>query len=104
MTRPDILIIAAARVGGIVANNTKRTEFIFENLKINMNLFEASIPYNTMKIINLGSSCIYPLNASNPISENSLMTGMLEPTNSPYAMAKITAIEIGRSFKSTIWS
>ena len=97
MTRPDILIIAAARVGGIVANNTKRTEFIFENLKINMNLFEASIPYNTMKIINLGSSCIYPLNASNPISENSLMTGMLEPTNSPYAMAKITAIEIGRS-------
>ena len=97
MTRPDILIIAAARVGGIVANNTKRTEFIFENLKINMNLFEASIPYNNMKIINLGSSCIYPLNASNPISEDSFMTGMLEPTNSPYAMAKITAIEIGRS-------
>ena len=96
-TKPDILIIAAARVGGIVANNTKRTEFIFENLKINMNLFEACIPHNNIKIINLGSSCIYPLNASNPISEDSLMTGILEPTNSPYAMAKITAIEIGRS-------
>ena len=99
-SRPDILIIAAARVGGIVANNTKRTEFILENLKINMNLLEACIPYPEMKIINLGSSCIYPLDASDPISEDSFMTGKLEPTNSPYAMAKIAAIEIGRSLNT----
>ena len=99
-SRPDILIIAAARVGGIVANNTKRTEFILENLKINMNLLEACIPYPEIKIINLGSSCIYPLDASDPISEDSFMTGKLEPTNSPYAMAKIAAIEIGRSLNT----
>ncbi len=99
-TQPDILIIAAARVGGIVANNTKRTEFIMENLKINMNLLEASIPFPKMRIINLGSSCIYPLDAKDPISEESIMTGKLEPTNSPYAMAKLTAIEIGNSLNS----
>ena len=97
---PDIIINAAARVGGIVANNTQRTEFIMENLKINMNILESSIPFTNLKIINLGSSCIYPLNADNPISEDSFMTGTLEPTNSPYALAKITAIEIGRSISS----
>lgn len=95
--KPDILINAAAKVGGIYANNSKRTEFILENLKINLNILEASIPFSNMYIINLGSSCIYPLNAENPISENSIMTGKLEPTNSPYAMAKLTAIEIGNS-------
>ncbi len=94
---PDILVIAAARVGGIIANNTKRIEFLTENLKINLNLLEACLPYNKIKIINLGSSCIYPLNAKNPITESSYMTGPLEPTNSPYAMAKLTAIELGRS-------
>lgn len=94
---PDIVINAAARVGGIFANNTYRTEFILENLKININLFEALIPYNKTKIINLGSSCIYPLNAPNPIKESSFMEGKLEETNSPYAIAKISAIEIGRS-------
>ena len=95
--KPDILINAAAKVGGIYANNSKRTEFILENLKINLNILEASIPFPNMYIINLGSSCIYPLNAENPINENSIMTGKLEPTNSPYAMAKLTAIEIGNS-------
>lgn len=95
--KPDILINAAAKVGGIYANNSKRTEFILENLKINLNILEASIPFSSMYIINLGSSCIYPLNAENPISESSIMTGKLEPTNSPYAMAKLTAIEIGNS-------
>jgi len=96
-TLPDVLINAAARVGGIVANNTKRVEFLTENLKINLNLLEACIPFKNIKIINLGSSCIYPLNAQNPIKEDSYMTGLLEPTNSPYAMAKLTAIELGRS-------
>ena len=95
--KPDIVINAAAKVGGIHANNTKRTEFIFQNLKINMNILEASISFPETKIINLGSSCIYPLNAENPIKEDSLMTGELEPTNSPYAIAKIAAIEMGRA-------
>ncbi len=94
---PDIIINAAAKVGGIHANNTKRTEFIFQNLKINMNILEACIEFPEAKIINLGSSCIYPLNAKNPIKEESLMTGELEPTNSPYAIAKIAAIEMGRA-------
>jgi GDP-L-fucose synthase len=92
---PDLLINAAAKVGGIYANNTKRVEFILENLKINTNVLEACIPFNNIKIINLGSSCIYPLSVQNPIKEESIMTGKLEPTNSPYAMAKLTAIEIG---------
>ena len=98
--KPDCLINAAAKVGGIMANNTYRTEFIVENLKINLNILEASILYPNMKIINLGSSCIYPLNATDPIKEESFMTGELEPTNSPYAMAKISAIEIGRSMST----
>ena len=94
---PDVIINAAAKVGGIHANNTKRTEFILENLKINMNILEACIDLNEIKIINLGSSCIYPLNSENPINEEDFMEGKLEPTNSPYAVAKIAAIEIGKS-------
>ena len=94
-SKPDIMINAAAKVGGIYANSSKRTEFILENLKINVNILEASIPFSNMYIINLGSSCIYPLEADNPIKEESVMSGKLEPTNSPYAMAKLTAIEIG---------
>lgn len=94
---PDVIINAAAKVGGIHANNTKRTEFILENLKINMNILEACIDLNEIKIINLGSSCIYPLNSKNPINEEDFMEGKLEPTNSPYAVAKIAAIEIGKS-------
>tara|TARA_X000000950_G_scaffold171280_1_gene208736 strand:+ start:770 stop:1660 length:891 start_codon:yes stop_codon:yes gene_type:complete len=95
--KPNTIINAAAKVGGIYANDTKRTEFIIENLKINMNILEACIPFPEIKIINLGSSCIYPLNAKNPISEESFMGGKLENTNSPYAMAKLSAIEIGRA-------
>ena len=94
---PDVIINAAAKVGGILANNTYRTEFILENLKINLNILESCLGQNNIKIINLGSSCIYPLHADNPISEDSFMKGELEPTNSPYALAKITAIEMGRA-------
>ena len=94
---PDVIINAAAKVGGIYANNTMRTEFILENLKININILESCIDFPEIKIINLGSSCIYPLNAENPISEDSFMSGKLEHTNSPYAIAKIAGIEMGRS-------
>lgn len=97
--KPDIIINAAAKVGGIMANNTFRTEFILENLKININVLESIINYPDIKLINLGSSCIYPLDASNPIVEESFMSGKLEPTNSPYAMAKLTAIEMGNALK-----
>ena len=94
---PDIIINAAAKVGGINANNTKRSEFLIENLKINLNILESCIELNELFIINLGSSCIYPLNAENPIKEDSIMSGKLEPTNSPYAMAKLTSIELANS-------
>ena len=87
--------MSAAKVGGIMANNTQRTEFIMENLKINMNIFESCKKNKKIKIVNLGSSCIYPLDAPNPIKEDYFMSGKLEPTNSPYAMAKIAAIEMG---------
>ena len=96
-TSPDLIINAAAKVGGILANNTYRAEFILDNLKININILEAIIDNPQIKLINLGSSCIYPLNASIPTKEESFMTGKLEPTNSPYAMAKLTAIEIGNA-------
>ena len=97
--KPDVVINAAAKVGGIVANDTNRSEFILENLKININLLESLIPFPDTKLINLGSSCIYPLGAKMPIKESYLMTGPLEPTNSPYAMAKLTAIEIGEALR-----
>tara|TARA_B100001109_G_scaffold137200_1_gene111541 strand:- start:1333 stop:2250 length:918 start_codon:yes stop_codon:yes gene_type:complete len=92
---PNVIINAAAKVGGILANNTHRTSFIMDNLKINLNILESCIDNSDIKIINLGSSCIYPLNAPNPIKEDSFMNGKLEPTNSPYAMAKLSAIELG---------
>ena len=97
---PDVVVIAAAKVGGIVANNTYRYDFINENLKIVINIFEACKVNKNIKIINLGSSCIYPLDAENPIKEDYFMSGKLEYTNSPYAIAKIAGIEIGRSMNS----
>ena len=93
--RPNVIINSAAKVGGINANNTQRMEFIIQNLKINMNVFQACIDNPEVKIVNLGSSCIYPLDAPNPIKEDYIMDGKLEPTNSPYAMAKLAAIEMG---------
>lgn len=93
--KPNIIINSAAKVGGILANDHQRTEFILNNLKININIIESIIEFPEIKLINLGSSCIYPLGAEVPIKESSLLTGKLEPTNSPYAMAKLTAIEMG---------
>jgi len=98
-SNPDIVIIAAAKVGGIYANNTQRFSFIIENLKISMNIFESLVDFPNVKIVNIGSSCIYPLNADSPISEESLMTGKLEPTNSPYSMAKLSSLEIARTME-----
>ncbi len=95
--KPDVIVNAAAKVGGIYANNTQRFSFIIDNLKINMNILESCKPFSEIKVINLGSSCIYPLNAPNPITEEQFMNGKLEPTNSPYAMAKLSSIEIGNS-------
>jgi len=97
LSQPDIIVNAAAKVGGIYANNTQRVSFILDNLKINMNILEASTKFENLKIINLGSSCIYPLDSINPITEDNYMGGKLEPTNSPYAMAKLSAIELGKS-------
>jgi len=93
--QPDVVINAAAKVGGIQANNIQRFDFIVDNLKININILESLKEFPNTKIINLGSSCIYPLNIENPIKETSIMSGKLEETNSPYAMAKLSAIEIG---------
>ena len=93
--KPDVIVNAAAKVGGILANNTDRFEFITENLKINMNILESLKHFKDIKLVNLGSSCIYPLDAPNPIKEEYIMDGKLEPTNSPYAMAKLAAIEMG---------
>ena len=93
--KPEIVVNCAAMVGGIVANNSYRSQFLINNLKININIFESLLDNPETNIVNLGSSCIYPLNASNPIKESYLMEGKLEPTNSPYAMAKLTAIELG---------
>ena len=99
-SKPDLIINAAAKVGGILANDTYRADFILENLKININILESIVKYPQIKLINLGSSCIYPLNAEIPTKEESFMTGKLEPTNSPYAMAKIAAIEMGNALKN----
>ena len=107
-SKPDVVIIAAAKVGGILANNTFRTEFLIENLKINMNILESLIKYPEVQIINLGSSCIYPLKAENPINEDAIFSGKLEPTNSPYAVAKLSAIELAdamsKQFNHTIYN
>ncbi len=99
-TEPDIIVNCAAKVGGILANNTYRSDFLIQNLKINLNLLEVLKDFNNIRLINLGSSCIYPLNAVNPINEVSFLDGKLEPTNSPYAIAKIAGIELGKEISN----
>ena len=96
--RPDAVIICAAKVGGILANNTLRADFIYQNLQIASNLIHTSSKYNVQKLINLGSSCIYPRDAKIPIVEESLLTDVLEKTNEPYAIAKIAAIKLCESY------
>jgi GDP-L-fucose synthase len=93
VNKPDIVIDAAARVGGIMANNSYPYQFLMENLLIQDNLFKAAIDFNVSKFIFLGSSCIYPRLAPQPLKEEYLLTGPLEPTNEWYAVAKITGVK-----------
>ena len=97
-TKPDFVINAAARVGGIHANNTYPAEFIYQNLMIQANVIEAAFQSGVKKLLFLGSSCIYPRLASQPMREDALLTGTLEPTNEPYAIAKIAGIKLCESY------
>jgi len=96
--RPSIVIDAAAKVGGILANHEQPVEFLLQNLTIQNNLIEAAADFGTRKLLFLGSSCIYPKLAPQPISEDSLLTGPLEPTNDAYAIAKIAGIKLCQSY------
>lgn len=98
--RPQVVFLAAAKVGGIVANNTLRAEFLFENLVIAANVIHAAHMNNTEKLIFLGSSCIYPKLAPQPLREDYILTGPLEPTNEPYAIAKIAGIKMVEAYRN----
>ncbi len=96
---PSYVFLAAAKVGGIVANNKYRADFIFENLQIQQNVFNAAFKVETPNLLFLGSSCIYPKNAPQPLKEEYLLTSPLEPTNEPYAIAKIAGLKTVESFR-----
>jgi GDP-L-fucose synthase len=98
--KPEYLFIAAAKVGGILANNTFRGQFIFENLQIQANLIHAAHVNRVKKLLFLGSSCIYPKLAPQPIREEYLLTGLLESTNEPYAIAKIAGIKMCEAYRA----
>ncbi len=97
--KPDVVIVAAARVGGIMANATHPVEFLQGNLRIQTNLFEAAHLADVDRLLFLGSSCIYPRLALQPISEDSLLTGPLEPTNDAYAIAKMSGILASQAYR-----
>jgi len=96
--RPEYVFLAAAKVGGICANNTYPADFIYNNLIIETNVIHASYKYGVKKLLFLGSSCIYPRLAPQPMKEEYLLTGELEPTNEPYAIAKIAGIKLCQSY------
>jgi GDP-L-fucose synthase len=98
--RPQVVFLAAAKVGGIVANNTIRAEFIYDNLMIAANVIHAAYLNGTAKLMFLGSSCIYPKLAAQPLREDAILTGPLEPTNEPYAIAKIAGIKMVEAYRS----
>ncbi len=98
--RPTVVIIAAAKVGGIFANSSKPYDFLFENLKIQNNIIEASFENDVKRLLFLGSSCIYPKSCKQPIKEEYLLSGKLEPTNEWYAIAKIAGIKLCQSLRS----
>lgn len=96
--KPEYVFLAAAKVGGIMANNTYKAEFIYENMAIALNVIHSAYKYGVKKLLNLGSSCIYPKHAPQPMKEQYLLTAPLEPTNEPYAIAKIAAIKLCRYY------
>lgn len=98
--RPDYIFLAAAKVGGIMANNTYRAEFLYDNLMIQSNVIDSAYRTGATKLMFLGSSCIYPKMAPQPLKEEYLLTGPLEPTNEPYAIAKITGIEMCDAYRA----
>ncbi|MBD1363875.1 GDP-L-fucose synthase [Mucilaginibacter sp. ZT4R22] len=99
-TKPDYVFLAAAKVGGIVANNTYRADFLYENLQIQNNVIHNSYLNGVKKLMFLGSSCIYPKLAPQPLKEDYLLTGTLEPTNEPYAIAKIAGIKMCDAYRA----
>jgi len=98
--KPDAVVLAAAKVGGIVANNTYRAQFIYENLTIQNNVIHSAYMNGVRRLLFLGSSCIYPKHAPQPMKEEHLLTGTLEPTNEPYAIAKIAGIKMCAAYNS----
>lgn len=98
--QPEYVFLAAAKVGGIQANNTNRGEFLYDNLMIQNNVIHQSYIHGVKKLMFLGSSCIYPKLATQPLQEESLLTGFLEPTNEPYAIAKIAGIKMCEAYRS----
>ncbi len=98
--KPDYVFLAAAKVGGILSNNTYRAEFLYENLMIESNVIHSSHIYGVKKLLFLGSSCIYPKLAEQPLKEESLLTGLLENTNEPYAIAKIAGIKLCDAYRA----
>lgn len=98
--KPDYVFLAAAKVGGIIANNTYRADFIYENMMIQSNVIHQSYVHQVKKLLFLGSSCIYPKMAPQPLKEDYLLTGLLEPTNEPYAIAKIAGIKMCDAYRS----
>ena len=98
--KPDYVFLAAAKVGGIVANNTYRADFIYENMMIQSNVIHSAYVNGVKKLMFLGSSCIYPKMAPQPLKEDYLLTGLLEPTNEPYAIAKIAGIKMCDAYRS----
>jgi GDP-L-fucose synthase len=97
--QPEYVVVAAAKVGGILANNTYRAQFLYENLQIQNNLIHFAWKYGVKKLLFLGSSCIYPKLAPQPLKEEYLLTGLLEPTNQPYAIAKIAGIKMCEAYR-----
>jgi GDP-L-fucose synthase len=97
--KPDYIFLAAAKVGGIVANNTYRADFIYENIQIQNNVIHAAYKCGVKKLMFLGSSCIYPKMAPQPLKEEYLLTGLLEETNEPYAIAKISGIKMCEAYR-----
>ena len=101
--QPDAVVLAAAHVGGILANLQYRADFIYQNLQIQQNVIGESFRHNVQKLLFLGSTCIYPRDATQPMKEDALLTSPLEYTNEPYAIAKIAGLKMCEKLQSSVW-